>query len=285
MRKPKLSGVYYAVAPTLLDRQIQECFKNKRGPGDLPIQPKGQPPEIQCIIVPKYQYEIAGPCAAWSYKQISESGAPDVIIILGQTDKEYSGYSIEPFETPYGIVRVDQVFARALGERKNIHENNAMFDDDEQIESQLPLIQFAYKKQREQIKIVPILLSTDVKFKELAVDIKEILLEQNKKAVIIVPTNFTYYGSNHGYVPFGENAHKKVYELDKGALELIEKGNPTDYLEYVDDKAMNTDNYLGIVLAMLIIKPKKVLLENYYTTADVNEDYKNFISFAAMVLK
>lgn len=283
MRKARLSGQYYSGAPTILDRQITEYFKHEKGPGDLPIKPE-QNKNLHGIITPTYQYELAGPCAAWAYKDLAENGAPDIVIIIGQTKKEYSGITTEPFETPYGMARVDQKFARALIERGNIKENKAMFDEDEQIESQLPMLQFTFKKESEGLKILPILISTDVKFKELAVDIKEILLEQEKKAAIIIPTNFTHHGANHGYIPFSEKPVKKVYELDEGAIELIKANKPQEYLEYVDKHAMNTDNYLGIIMALLIIKPKKVLLEQYYTSAELNEDIKNFISFAALYL-
>lgn len=286
MRQAKLSGIYYKGAPTLLDQQITACFQHEKGPGEVPIKPKSEKlNENMGIIVPRYQYDLAGPCAAWAYKELAEAGTPDVLIILSQTHLDYSGFTTEPYETPYGIVRVDQVFARALAERKHIKEHKAMFDEDETVESQLPFIQFCFKKNLEGLKIMPIILSTDVDFKELAVDIKEVLLEQNKTAAIIVPTNFTYFGTNHGYVPFSSDEVKKVGELDKEALELIQSGDVGEYLKYVEENTMNTDNYLGIVLAQLILKPTKYDFEQYYLTAELNHDYKNFISFAAMIMR
>lgn len=280
MRQARLTGIYYHAAPTLINKQLEEAFMHEKGPGALPAD-VGKKETVHGIIVPMYPYEFSAPCSAWAYKALAEAKTPDIVIIIGQADE--AGLTTEPYETPYGIVRVDQPFARKLVERGHIKEKNPLFDEDDTVESQLPFIQFTYKK--ESLKILPILVTEDVKLKELAVDIKEILMETGKKAVIIVPVNFTKYGNNHGYVPFSHDQHKKVYEMDEGAIDLIKENKPLDYLKYVDDHAMNTHNYLGIVLALLTIKPKKVLLEQYYTSGDLNNDFHNFVSFASLVIK
>jgi AmmeMemoRadiSam system protein B len=285
MRKSKLSGVYYHAIPMHLDKQMQEAFEGKKGPGEVPVKFSGKQEDIiKGIIVPKYDYDMAGQCAAWAYKALAESEIPDVVIIIGQV-REGSGITLESWETPYGIIRVDQALARALISKGTIAENNTLFDDDEQIESQLPFLQYVFKGNLEALKILPILVSHDVQMKTLAVDIKESLLELGKKAVVIVPTNFTYYGSTYNYIPFSQDPVKKVYELDKGAIDLISEDRPIEFLQYVDERVMNIDNFLGITFALLLLKPKKVLLEQYYTTADINDDHKNFISFAGIVLK
>jgi AmmeMemoRadiSam system protein B len=286
MRQAKLSGIYYHAAPTLLNKQIEDAFLHEKGPGALPVNPTGKKEDHSSgIIVPMYQYDLAAPSAAWAYKALAESEFPDVVIILCQSKSGESGITTEPYETPYGIVRVDQHLARQLIDRGNVKENNPLFDDDEQVESQLPMLQFVLKKNLEGLKILPIMLGPDMQLKELAVDIKEVLLENNKRASLVVPVNFTSYGRSFGYVPFSHDEVKKVYELDQGAIDLIQENKPLDFLKYVDDKVMNINNSIGIVLALLITKPKKVTLEQYYTSADLNNDSSSFVSFASLALR
>lgn len=287
MRKSKLSGMYFPAVPMHLDKELGEAFNGKKGPGELPVRFSGKQEDIiKGVIVPMYPYELSGQCAAWAYKALAESEVPDVVIIVGQV-KEGSGTTLESWETPYGLVRADQALARALISKETISENNALFDADEQIESQLPFLQYVFKANgnQEALKILPLLISHDTELKKLAVDIKEALLELGKKAVIVIPTNFTKYGTMYSYIPFSEDPLKKVADLDKGAIDLISEDKPMDFLKYVDDHAMNMENFLGITFALLLMKPKKALLEQYYTTADMNEDHKNFTSFAAIVLK
>lgn len=289
MRQLRLTGIYYPAAPTLISKQLEEAFLSERGPGDLPAKisknsSDSSKENVKGIIVPMYKYELCAPCAAWAYKALAESETPDIILVIGQSDTE-PGITLESYETPYGIARVDQPFARKLIEKGHIKENNSLFDNNDAFESQLPFIQFIFKNQLEKIKFLPILVTEDVKLKELAVDIKDIAMDTGKKIAVVVPVNFTSYGSNFGYIPFSINQHKKVYELDAGAIDLIKENKPLDFLKYVDTQAMNTKNYLGIVLALLLLKPKNVSLEQYYTSADINKDYQNFVSFAAIVLK
>lgn len=284
MRQPKLTGIYYHAAPTLINKQLEDAFTHEKGPGALPAKLKSSKEKVKGIIVPMYPYDLSAPCAAWAYKVLAESETPDIIVIIGQSDKG-AGITMEPYETPFGIARVDQPFARKIIEKGHIQENNALFDDDDTVESQLPLIQFVFKGEQEKIKFLPILITEDIKLKELAVDIKDVAMDTGKKIAVIVPVNLTSYGSNHSYVPFSHDQLKKVYELDEGAIEFIKNDKPLDFLKYVDEHAMNTKNYLGIVLALLLLKPKNVSLEQYYTSADLNQDYQNFVSFAAIVLK
>ena len=280
MRKSKLDGMYYKSAPTLINKEIEEAFLSEKGPGTTPadLNPKHT---IKGLIVPKFRYKESAPSSAWGYKTLAESKKPDVIIILGQNEQD-SGLTQEPWETPYGILRVDQKLARQIIERKHIQQNDSLFDDDEFIESQLPFLQYIYKGKQPQI--LPILLNAQLNLKELATDIKEALLDQNKTACIIIPVNLTKHGAIHKYLPFSEKINKKVGELDREAIEVIQSANPKKYLEFVEEKGMNTDNVLGIVMAMLLTK-SKYELEQYYTLADITNDEKDVVSFASVVLK
>jgi len=279
MREAKLSGVYFHAAPTLLDKQIEQAFKHGLGPGDLPVSSESE--NVKGIIVPQHGYDLAGPCAAWAYKALAETKEPDLVIIVGTGDE--AGITEEPWNTPYGLVRVDQSFARALVERKNISVHNKIFEEDTQIESQLPFLQYVFKQKGP--KILPVLVTKKTDLKELAVDIKEILMEQNKTAIIVVPSNLTHFGREYGYVPFSHDEHKQVYDLDKGAIELIQEKDVDGFLKYMDTHGMNTSNYLGIIFSIYAMKPEKILLEQYYTSADMNKDYKNFVSFSSIIMK
>ncbi|MFT4311218.1 MAG: AmmeMemoRadiSam system protein B [Candidatus Woesearchaeota archaeon] len=282
MKKNKLSGIYFKSAPTLLEKQIYDSFYSRIGPGDMPTL-VGEEKNVKGIIVPHYDYEHSAPCSAWAYKSLAESKETDVFIIIGQSQKG-SGITTEPFETPLGKVRVNQKLALKLTQKKNIKENNPLFEDDEFIESQLPFLQFLYGKNKT-ISILPILIDENIKYRELVTDLKESLIDLGLKAKIIVPTRFTSHGRNYNYLPFSTDVNKKVYELDKGAINKILAGDYKEFLNYVEENDMNTNNFLGIVFALLFIKPKKALLEQYYTTADVDKDFKNFVSFASITLE
>jgi len=181
MRPARFAGMFYESAITMLDKQLEWCFTSKHGPGDLPSKKKGE--DIIGAIVPHAGYTYSGPCAAWAYKAIAEAGMPDLFIILGPNHYgSGSGITMETYDMPYAEIRVDQDFARKLLEKGTIKENPQGHATEHSIEVQLPFLQFVFKNKMEKIKIVPILVDSEVDLKKLAVDIKETLMDTKNKA-------------------------------------------------------------------------------------------------------
>ena len=155
------------------------------------------------VIVPHAGYMYSGSCAAWAYKAIAEAEMPDLFIIIGPSHNySNSGFSMETFETPLGLARVHQDFARNLSEKGNLKQNEVIHADEHSLEVQIPFLQFIFKKQIEKIKVLPILISHDVDINKIALDIKETLIETGLKATFIISSDFTHYGPNYRYVPF-----------------------------------------------------------------------------------
>jgi AmmeMemoRadiSam system protein B len=285
MRPPRFAGMFYEAAPTMLDKQLEWCFKSKNGPGELPATKK-KGDEVLGAIVPHAGYIYSGPCAAWAYKAIAEAGMPDLFIILGPNHHGTgAGTTMETFDLPYGEIRVDQDFVRKLLEKGTIKINDQAHATEHSIEVQLPFLQFVFKKNLEKIKIVPIIVDHDVDLKKLAVDIKETILDTKKKVIIIAASDFTHYGRNYHYVPFSIDIKKNIYKLDGDAIELIKNMDAKGFLEYVDDKMATICGSLAIALLMLSVNSKKVLLEQYYTSGDLSDDYKNSVSYASIIFK
>ena len=285
MRQPRFAGKFYEVAPTLLDKQISDCFTGKHGPGSLPSK-KQDGEKILGAIVPHAGYSYSGQCAAWAYKAIAEAGMPDLFIILGPNHYGTgSGITMETFDMPYGEIRVDQDFTRKLVEKGNITLNNKAHETEHSIEVQIPFLQFIFKSHIEKLKIVPILVDHDVDLKKLAVDIKETLLDTKKTAIIIAASDFTHYGRNYRHVPFSIDVKKNIYKLDGDAIEFIKNLDASGFLQYVDDKMATICGSLAIATLIMATSTKKVLLEQYYTSGDLTEDYKNSVSYASIIFK
>src|SRR3989338_5047411 len=104
MSKSRFAGELYEAKEFDLDKQITACFEDKNGPGDLPLSKRES--KIQAIIAPHSAYNLSGPCAAWAYKEIAESGFPDLYIILaaGHEPTENT-VGMQGYETPLGLAR------------------------------------------------------------------------------------------------------------------------------------------------------------------------------------
>jgi AmmeMemoRadiSam system protein B len=285
MRKSVAAGSFYEKGESTLQQQLQECFEGERGPGALPPeQQKNRKANLpKAILVPHAGYKYSGACAAWCYKALGEAPIADVYIILAPSHHNTeSGLTQEPFETPLGIVRVDQDLARRLLEKGTIKENLAIHEQEHSIEVQLPFLQFINKGLVEKIKILPILVGHDFDATTFAIDMKEVLLDTGKNAVFIVSTDLTHYGRNYHYLPFTADVQKNIAELDKGALDLIKKGDADAFLAYVEEHMMTMCGAYPVALLLKLIKANKIHLEQYYTSSEVSGDQKNSVSYAAM---
>jgi len=283
-RKAVYAGQFYEKNEQALDKQITEMFEGNNGPGALPLSKRSK--KIQAIIAPHAGYQFSGACAAWAYKEIAEAEFAEVYIIIGPNHSGTgNAISIAGYETPFGVVRVDQEFAKLLLEKndelKIDEESHAL---EHSIEVQLPFLQFATKDKMHELKIVPIILH-DIDYAKLGLDLKETIIESGKKVVIIVSSDFTHYGHNYHYIPFSTDIKKNIYDRDKKAIDFIEALNADGFIGYMDETQGTVCGAFPIAVLLKSLKHSKIELLQYYTSADLEEDstYKNSVSYAAIL--
>jgi hypothetical protein len=135
---------------------------------------------------------------------------------------------------------------------------------------------------------VPIIVSQATDCKTLANAIHKTALSLNKKIMFIASGDFTHYGISYGYVPFHDNIKQKLYDLDKGAIKLIEKMDSWAFLDYIKEtQATICGAYVfatAIELARLM-KAEEASLLHYYTSGDLTRDYANAVGYASMVFR
>ncbi|MCX6709848.1 MAG: AmmeMemoRadiSam system protein B, partial [Candidatus Woesearchaeota archaeon] len=259
-------------------------FAGRKGPGALPINKrKGK---ILAAICPHAGYVYSGMCAAWAYKAIGEAEIPDLYIIIGTAHTGFgSGISTEMWKTPFSEVRVDKIFAEALMKKSGLKENELAHADEHSVEVQLPFLQFVDKSEINRIKILPLVVSEDIDYKKLAIDLKETIIESGKKVMIIVSSDFTHYGHNYRYMPFTLEVEKNLYELDTNAIALIKKRDDEGFLKYVEETGATICGALPIALMLRTVRFSKAELLQYYQSGDLTGDYKNTVGYASIIFR
>ncbi|MGV8151039.1 MAG: AmmeMemoRadiSam system protein B [Candidatus Woesearchaeota archaeon] len=285
MVKAQFAGQFYESKEFELDKQIASCFEDKNGPGDLPLSKRTN--NVKAIIAPHAGYQFSGPCAAWAYKEIAESEFADVYIIIGPSHANTaSAISMSGYETPFGLARTDQEFARMLLEKNNeLKTDDELFRDEHSVEVQIPFLQYVSKDKMHELKILPILLGSEIDIAKLALDLKDTIVESGKKAIFIISSDFTHYGRNYHHIPFSTDVKKNIYETDRKAIEFIEHFDVDGWMEYVQDNLMTICGFIPVAVLLKSIKKVPVRLEHYYTSADLDpeSDYKNAVSYAAII--
>lgn len=180
------------------------------------------------LIVPHAGYIFSGPVAASGFKQLEDSEYEVAIVIASDHNMPLSDpisiYAKGGFETPLGIVDVDEELAEALiTSDPLISFDPASHEGEHPIEIELPFLQRVCPS----CSVVPVLIgSTD---EEAINALTEALLSTlpGKRAVIVASSDLSHY-------PSAENA----IIVDGVTLAAIETGNPTLVQETIDAMMM-----------------------------------------------
>jgi len=274
IRKPAVSGMFYAGTASELEEQIEWCYKHELGPGAIPqVNSKGLR-EIVAIVVPHAGYYYSGPVAAHAYKELADDGIFDTAVILGPNHTGY-GYPVSlwlgaSWSTPLGEVEINKELGqRLLGkvikadETAHIHEHS--------IEVQLPWLQHLYKK----VKIVPItMLAQDI---ETARTVGKAISQAGDNLIIIASSDFTHY-----------EPHSIAMEKDSSVIEAIVALDEEELYERCENLNCTMCGYGPVASAIVAAKEMKVKrasLLKYATSGDTSGDFSRVVGYASIVIK
>ena len=285
IRKPVVMGTFYEEDFQDLEEQIKLCFMHDKGPGDLPTRRTDK--KIKGVILPHAGYGFSGACAAWGFKEIAESALPDVYAIIGpnHTGSGKSSIILDGWQTPFGVVKADVQLGRALVKNSDLVEDAEAHLHEHSIEVQLPFLQFVNKDVLQQIRILPIAISEGIDLNKLALDIKETIMDFNKSVVFIVSSDFTHFGPQFRYVPFSLDIPQKIAELDQDAIKFIKNMDADGFLKYVYETGATICGRLPIALLLKTLEKTEGKLLQYYTSGELMNNYRNSVSYAAILFE
>jgi hypothetical protein len=310
MRKAIVAGQFYPAKKEELQKQIESCFNNKFGPGDILKLNEGASSEksdikkinkkIKGLISPHAGYIFSGACASHGFAEllkIKKEYLPTTFVLLGPNHSGYANssfsLSLEDFETPLGIVKNNKEFGKKLLEKcksEGLIQDELAHKHEHSLEVQLPFLQYIYKLKKADFQIVPIVISAN-KYEDcinLAESISEFFKKVNEKSkeriCIIASSDFTHFGESYGFKPFSKNIQENLYSLDNKAIDEILQFNSKEFYE----KAMETTicGTFGIIILIEILKKldvKKSKLLKYYTSGDIIHDYDSAVGYASVV--
>jgi AmmeMemoRadiSam system protein B len=274
IRKPAVSGMFYAGTASELEEQIEWCYKHELGPGAIPqVNSKGLR-EIVAIVVPHAGYYYSGPVAAHAYKELADDGIFDTAVILGPNHTGY-GYPVSlwlgaSWSTPLGEVEINKELGqRLLGkvikadETAHIHEHS--------IEVQLPWLQHLYKK----VKIVPItMLAQDI---ETARTVGKAISQAGDNLIIIASSDFTHY-----------EPHSIAMEKDSSVIEAIVALDEEELYKRCENLNCTMCGYGPVASAIVAakeMKAQKASLLKYATSGDTSGDFSRVVGYGSIVIK
>jgi len=239
IRRPAVAGQFYEANKDSLIDTIENCFLDKRGPGKIPEEKKGNK-KVYGVVVPHAGFVFSGSIAAYSFKEIIENGFADSFIILGPNHTGIGSplalNSNGSWLTPFGEAEIDNDLAEKLN-KEIIKDDKTAHMHEHSIEVQLPFLQYLSDKK---IKFVPISLGIQDKNTSIKVGkiIADAIKKTDKRIVIIASSDFSHVGFNYMTMPSegirvdefakmqDQKAIEKILDLDpEGLIEIVKKEN------------------------------------------------------------
>lgn len=274
VRRPAVSGVFYAGTAGELEKQIKWCYRHELGPGAAPhVNSKGLR-RIVAIVVPHAGYYYSGPVAAHAYKELADDGIFDTAVILGPNHTGYgqpvSLWMGDDWSTPLGEAGVNRELGQKLlgeliraDETAHIHEHS--------IEVQLPWLQNLYRK----IKIVPIaMLAQDL---ETARTVGKAIAVAGGNLVIVASSDFTHY-----------EPHSVATGLDSSVIDAIIALDEEELYKRCDSLNCTMCGYGPVASAIVAakeMKAKEATLLKYATSGETTGDFSRVVGYGSIAMR
>jgi len=221
IRKSAWDGTFYPAEPDKLEKKIKGFLQK--------VKPVNIPSRIIGLIAPHAGFEYSGLTAAAAYRQIQDKDYNKVILLAPSHTEIFDGISIyngEYYETPFGLIKVDQELAKAIcAKSSSINLSNAGHNTsgnraEHSLEVHLPFLQKALKNEFE---IVPMVFH-DFSWKNCKTlgDAVADVLEGGDKALIVASSDLY-----HGY------SYEDCVSQDDKTIKAIEVFDPENFCKGV----------------------------------------------------
>ena len=268
IKKPNVSGQFYSADPVELSQGIRQMISA------ADVTPYKS--DVDIIIVPHAGYTYSGIVAAHSFKAVQDKSYSTVIVLAPSHFYGFPGISVWErggFETPLGVVPVDEEFAQAL-----IATNTAIafdpkaFAKEHSLEVELPFIQKTFPK----ASIVPVVMGQPHPnlIREFAVTLNEQIGERDD-VLVVVSTDFSH---------FHDDAFAR--KMDARTIEAIQQLKAEEIYAECAQQTMELCGCVPVVTSLLLARVRgmnQVDLLKYAHSGEVSGNNDRVVGYGALV--
>ena len=277
IREPAVAGAFYESNVKYLRESIEDCFKHRLGPGEIPkLSRINKEKEVNAIMVPHAGYVYSGPTAAHAYLKLVKDGFPETFVIICPNHTGFGEY-VSVFNegswiVPNGVADVDSELADNIIRNSNYAKADFKAHINEHsIEVQLPFLKYFDSS----FKIVPIcMMDQSVEASvDLADSIYEAAANLNRKITLIDSTDLSHFKSQ-----------EKTIEHDNLVFNEVKNGNTEGLFNVVKKEQITMCGYGPTMVSMEYskkINQKDFELLQHSTSGDITLDYASVVGYGA----
>ncbi len=269
IKKPNVSGQFYTADAKQLSSEIDQYL------AQADVKPYDQP--IDIMIAPHAGYIYSGQVAAHGFKAVSQGKYNTIVILAPSHFVGFDGMSVwneGGFQTPLGVVPVDQEFAQKLIKR---HDHTAFipeaFAREHSLEVEIPFLQKTFSD----FQIVPVIMGqpTFQTLQDFAKVLQETIGSRND-VLVVVSTDLSHYHDD-----------KTARNMDRQAVDAIKQQKAEQIFQECRERTMEMCGCVPVVAALLYAKEKglsKVDVLNTANSGDTSGDSDRVVGYASIVI-
>ncbi len=269
-----IAGSWYPGDVAALRGAITEALARVTG------APEGPPPNV--LVLPHAGYAYSLPTAAHGLRRILDAPFTRVVLLAPShrawLRNELVAPESEAVGTPLGPVPIDRGALETLSRALPVVCSNAVHVAEHSTQIQYPLLQVALKH----FKLVPLIvgeLNRETRARAAAA-LQRIL---DPHTLLVVSSDFTHYGEDFGYAPFGSEALVRVKQVDMGAYALIRNQDLDGFLDYIRREKVTICGHHLIALMLQLLPPHtRIERLHYATSSDSSGDASRFVCYLSL---
>lgn len=268
IKQPNVSGQFYTSDPKELSAQIGRMI------AEAGVEPYSTPVEI--IIAPHAGYYYSGSVAGHSFKAVSLQKYNTIIILAPSHFYGFDGISIWDhggFETPLGIVDVDEDFAKDLTQgHSQISYDPKAFAKEHSLEVEIPFLQKTFKD----FKLVPVIIGqpSPQLLAEFAQKLNNAIGGRDD-VLVVVSTDFSHY-------------HDDAFarKMDLRTIEAIKNQEAEQIYRECRNGEMEMCGCFPVITSLLLAKIRgltEVDVLKYANSGDVSGKKDSVVGYGSIV--
>lgn len=268
LKKPNVAGQFYSNNPQTLSRRIDSFFQDAKNP----VVSKN----IGVLLVPHAGYDYSGLIAAQGFKAVSRKKVKTIVILAASHHFGFDGASVYAqghFETPLGLIAVDQEFSKQLIEQDAHTTFDAkIFEREHSLEVEIPFIQKTFAD----VKIVPVLFGQP-SFETVQSFAKTLnnIVAQRQDVLVVVSTDLSHFHDG-----------KMAEKMDAGIIELVRQMRVKQVWESCQLRSLEMCGFVPVTAALLFAQQRgltDVDVLDYTHSGYVTGDNNRVVGYVAMI--
>ena len=264
------------------ERDIRKVAEEwERGGGAVE---KGDAPNV--LILPHAGWAYSG-AVAWAAVRRVRGAAFTRVVVLAPSHRAWIENRLvapesDAVSTPLGTIKIDREWLDRLSLLAPVARADRVHRGEHAAQIEFPLLQLALDNG---FTVVPLVMGS-FGADQMGMCARALLRLMDDKTLLVVSSDFTHYGDDFSYAPYGtkggEDVRKRVASVDDEACAFIAKGDADGFAAFVRRTGATICGHVPIELA-LRAAPKGTVLARlkYATSGDAERDFRRFVCYVA----